>query len=659
MKYFKQLFILTAVVTATGFLGTLFAEEAVLPTFLEDSFEVLESAGQVNKLKLEQKRVLEKVDKIIEYIQEERQDLIEDEPEAFEQIQSYREKLSFSLQFLEEKDLSKSFQEQAAFFSGMSLTLTGEIHFWDEKAVPRESALIGSYFDKKTAPGKFPKEEKAVGDEVALFESKTQDELGADFPMTEGDPAKSAEEDLPMDLNEGSSDLEEQEDLEEKASKAEDAEIELEAEGEDKKATDQEEEGQSLEQLDSKNREGSSDEVASESVQGEGGADVEEAVDAEDAASGATGGEAGSSDGKEKDLAQGEGEGVELAVSEEAQAPEGQDEGLDGDGGMGEGSGAEGIQGKGEAQSKSGGEGEEGSEENSISEMGQQGSDAADSGDDDNILVQGGVSPGGEGGDSKDLSELAEKSEQKAKELGADLGDGRGDDSGSGDSVSESLGQGSEGSSDSQGKASASDLEGSLGGSAGSSQVMGVVKELEGGVQGSSQQLEEQTLPNEDNQRDVKMELELEESLSDLREWMLQEKMFINEVKKFKPLRQFENPNPTVEYFILKQKQFIFQLEEIKRQIGVLNTQDQFVMELRKLSELATRLLDVLNLGEYTDYESASVTYEELLNELESVEPQIDLIEKQVSIYRAGEDQNIPTVYRSAVSKYFQLLSES
>jgi hypothetical protein len=159
----------------------------------------------------------------------------------------------------------------------------------------------------------------------------------------------------------------------------------------------------------------------------------------------------------------------------------------------------------------------------------------------------------------------------------------------------------------------------------------------------------------EEKKRDV---LEKEKKLSPIREWLLQERLLIAAIKKFKPVRQPNNPNPPWEHYVLRQQQLSEEMKQIRRRIQLTGRKDEYFMELRKLSEFANRLLDLMNWGEYTEYEAGGKPYETLLKELSASEVGEILSGGELKESEREVSDDVPEGYSEAVSRYFTSLSE-
>ena len=151
--------------------------------------------------------------------------------------------------------------------------------------------------------------------------------------------------------------------------------------------------------------------------------------------------------------------------------------------------------------------------------------------------------------------------------------------------------------------------------------------------------------------------LENDQTVSLIREWLLQEKLLIQELKRFKPVRQPNNPNPPWEYYVLRQKQQIVQLKQIRRRIEFTGKKDEFFLELRKLSKISNRLLELMNMGEYTEYPAAAKAYDLILQEVTGAVPEAPQTAKKI-MPSASQDEDSPDAYRAMNSRYFELLSE-
>ena len=148
------------------------------------------------------------------------------------------------------------------------------------------------------------------------------------------------------------------------------------------------------------------------------------------------------------------------------------------------------------------------------------------------------------------------------------------------------------------------------------------------------------------------------EVVSLIREWLLQERLLIQELKRYKPVKQPNNPNPPWEYYLLRQKQLLDKLKRIRRRIEMIGKKDEYFIELRQLSKNANRLLDLINRGEYTEYEAGANAYEDLLMGMEGIAPHPESVHKNIMPSRLTPEEPIPASYRQAVSRYFRDLSE-
>jgi hypothetical protein len=152
--------------------------------------------------------------------------------------------------------------------------------------------------------------------------------------------------------------------------------------------------------------------------------------------------------------------------------------------------------------------------------------------------------------------------------------------------------------------------------------------------------------------------LQDDEIVGQIREWLLQERLLILELKKFKPVRQPNNPNPPWEYYFLRQKQILEQLKRLRRRIEFLGKKDEYFIELKKLSKIANRLLELMNTGQYTEYSAAAKTYDDLLLEIDSIPDPTTAPNSELASYRPDADTNVPKVYRDNIARYFERLSE-
>ncbi len=178
-------------------------------------------------------------------------------------------------------------------------------------------------------------------------------------------------------------------------------------------------------------------------------------------------------------------------------------------------------------------------------------------------------------------------------------------------------------------------------------------------TQSEGDELSEKLDDSETEGTDEKQEtLEHDETVSTIREWLLQEKLIIQELKRFKPVKQPNNPNPPWEYYMLRQRQMIVQLKHLRRRIEFIGKKDEYFIELNKLSQIANRLLELMNRGEWTEYRAAGTSYEDLLREIEALLPEKAPKTKEVIAYRSGKSEEVPEEYQAAIARYFQKLSE-
>lgn len=188
--------------------------------------------------------------------------------------------------------------------------------------------------------------------------------------------------------------------------------------------------------------------------------------------------------------------------------------------------------------------------------------------------------------------------------------------------------------------------------------IVGEVQPLQEGRADDSEDLAE---PLKSDVRESEKEREMldeNENMNPVREWLLQEKLLLHELKKFKPVRQPNDQNPPWEYYLMRQKQLVNEMKQIRRRIEFTGKRDEFFIEMRHLSEIANRLLALLNRGEFTDYKAAGKAYDSLLSELELVKLTPETPEKKDIPTTAGEEEQLPENYRGAISQYFQRLSE-
>ena len=164
---------------------------------------------------------------------------------------------------------------------------------------------------------------------------------------------------------------------------------------------------------------------------------------------------------------------------------------------------------------------------------------------------------------------------------------------------------------------------------------------------------------NQTKGADKKTELlQQDDIIAAIQEWLLQERLLIQEVKRFKPVKQPNNPNPPWEYYLLRQRQMIVHLKQLRRRIEFIGKKDEYFIELPKLSQFANRLLDLMNRGDYTEYPAAGTAYEDLLKEFQASSPAKENKNQPPLPYRPGPDETIPDEYAPMISRYFQKLSE-
>ena len=153
--------------------------------------------------------------------------------------------------------------------------------------------------------------------------------------------------------------------------------------------------------------------------------------------------------------------------------------------------------------------------------------------------------------------------------------------------------------------------------------------------------------------------LRQDETVSNIKEWLLQEKLLLQELKRFKPVRQPNNPNPPWEFYLLRQRQLVLQLKVLRRRIEMLGKEDEYFIELRNLSPAANRLLELLNRGVDTDYNAAAAGAKDLMLEIESVSASLeDNKKKDTLLYQTRHEEGVPETYQDAISRYFRKLSE-
>jgi len=148
-------------------------------------------------------------------------------------------------------------------------------------------------------------------------------------------------------------------------------------------------------------------------------------------------------------------------------------------------------------------------------------------------------------------------------------------------------------------------------------------------------------------------------SVAAIREWLVQERLLIQELKKFKPVKQLNNPNPPWEFYLLRQRQLLDQLRQIRRRIEFYGKKDEYFMELRKLSRIANRLLDLLNAGEFTEYQISGTSLDDLIEQTASIQPASNPVPEPAPGYQAAQEEDLPEEYREVTAKYFERLSEN
>lgn len=161
--------------------------------------------------------------------------------------------------------------------------------------------------------------------------------------------------------------------------------------------------------------------------------------------------------------------------------------------------------------------------------------------------------------------------------------------------------------------------------------------------------------PETDTVEDVMDETDI---MTAIRAWILQERFLLLELKRFKPVRQPNRQNPPWEYYVMRQKQMISKLKQIRRRIEFLGDKDEFFIELRHLSTIANRFLELLNRGEYTDYAAAGKAYDSLILEIESVNPSPRKESPGHLPQQSSDSQETPDMYRPVIARYFKSLSE-
>ncbi len=167
-----------------------------------------------------------------------------------------------------------------------------------------------------------------------------------------------------------------------------------------------------------------------------------------------------------------------------------------------------------------------------------------------------------------------------------------------------------------------------------------------------------QTLRTEQTALQPKDDRALEaNNVAAIREWLLQERLLIQELKKFKPVKQVNNPNPPWEFYLLRQKQMLNQIRQLRRRIEFYGTKDEYFMELHKVSKIANRLLELLNAGEFTDYAIAGTSLEDLLEDIRMSEAVLAPPEGQLYHEITPPEQRVPDRYKPVVSRYFERLS--
>ncbi len=152
--------------------------------------------------------------------------------------------------------------------------------------------------------------------------------------------------------------------------------------------------------------------------------------------------------------------------------------------------------------------------------------------------------------------------------------------------------------------------------------------------------------------------LQQDETISNIQEWLLQERLLLQELKRFKPVKQPTNPNPPWEYYILRQKQLIVQMKQLRRRIEFIGKKDEYFIELQKYSTFANRLLELLNRGEFTDYAAAGNAIDDLLRETDISMPLQNENTGQPILYRAEKEEEVPDAYQEMIAGYFKRLSE-
>ena len=169
---------------------------------------------------------------------------------------------------------------------------------------------------------------------------------------------------------------------------------------------------------------------------------------------------------------------------------------------------------------------------------------------------------------------------------------------------------------------------------------------------------QEKAKPNLEAAEYKKDSKDTNETTGAIREWLLQEKMLIQDIKRFKPVKQLSQTNTPREFYILRQKQFLVQIKELRRRIEFLGKRDEYMMELGKLSEFGNRLLDLINRGDFTEYEAAGHAVDDLIKEVGISLPETESIQGTEYEYQSLGQEAYPKKYDSQVAQYFKTLSE-
>lgn len=189
-----------------------------------------------------------------------------------------------------------------------------------------------------------------------------------------------------------------------------------------------------------------------------------------------------------------------------------------------------------------------------------------------------------------------------------------------------------------------------------------LARESSGGLSNESgppQNLKAQQSSANDLRQDTEQRdrIQRSERLAPIQEWMLQEHLLLKEVRRFKPVREPTNPNPPWEHYVLRQRELLRAVRYVRRHIEFLGEKDQFMVELNKVSEIAHRMLELVNTGEYTQYESERTSYEDIVKLTQASAADSEARREALARVVKGATR-VPVLYQDQVETYFERISE-